>query len=58
MTRFSRLIRVCAWCQRLQDPPVSEPTAPGTTGTSHTICSACAERMRMEQAYKDLQGTP
>lgn len=48
MTRFSRLIIECAWCQRLMG--VSEPTRPGQTGTSHTICPGCADRvMRKEQ---------
>lgn len=51
MTRFSRLIRECAWkwpgCHRLIG--WSEPTAPGKTGISHGLCPACAERMRKEQ---------
>ncbi len=47
MTRFSRLLIVCAWCGKLMG--VSEPTRPGHTGTSHTICPGCAEQMRKEQ---------
>jgi hypothetical protein len=38
--RFSRLIRICAWCTTLLG--ISEPTAPNCTGISHGICAACA----------------
>lgn len=48
MTRFSRLIRECAWklpgCHGLLG--VSVPTAPGQTGTTHTVCQACMEKMK------------
>lgn len=48
MHRFSRLVRICGWCRRLQDPPVSVPTAPGQTGTTHTVCEACETKMKGE----------
>jgi hypothetical protein len=41
MTRFSRLLRVCAWCHALLG--VSEPTKPGHTGATHTICQEALE---------------
>lgn len=45
MTRFSRLLRICGWCGRLQVQPVSEPTPAGHTGTTHGICRDCFHRM-------------
>ena len=42
MNRYSRLIRQCAWCQRLCG--TSAPTEPNCTGITHTICEACATR--------------
>jgi hypothetical protein len=50
MTRYSRLVRECAWklpgCQRLLG--VSVPTAPGNTGVTHTVCEACLDKMKGE----------
>mgnify|MGYP001586998829 CR=1 FL=1 len=43
---FSRLIRQCAWCKRLLG--VSEPTPPGTTGATHTICQCCVKHFTKE----------
>lgn len=48
MTRFSRLIRVCGWCRRLQDPPVTEPTQPGQTGETTGMCEACMASMTQQ----------
>ena len=39
MTRFSRMLIVCAWCKVLQG--WSAPLAIGQTGTSHGICQTC-----------------
>lgn len=50
MSRYSRLIRECAWklpgCHRLLG--VSVPTAPGKTGVTHTVCDSCMATMTQQ----------
>jgi len=43
--RFSRLIVVCAWCSQFQSTRQSQANI---TGTSHTICPACQDRVLVE----------
>lgn len=42
MTRYSRMLIVCAWCSNMIG--FSEPTPPGRCDISHGICKVCAQQ--------------